>query len=41
MLHSTRSREFGVLLLFAALGYALAQWLSFRLVRAVARSGRL
>ena len=41
MLHSAGPRVFGDLPLFALLGYALALWLSFRLVRAVARSGRL
>jgi ubiquinone biosynthesis protein len=41
MLHSAGPRVFGDLPLLALLGYALALWLSFRLVRAVARSGRL
>ena len=41
MLHSAGPRVFGDVPLFALLGYALAPWLSFRLVRAVARSGRL
>ncbi len=41
MLHSAGPRVFGDLPLFALLGYALALWLSVRLVRAVARSGRL
>ncbi len=41
MLHSAGPRVFGDLPLFALLGYALALWLSFRLVRAISRSGRL
>jgi ubiquinone biosynthesis protein len=41
MLHSAGPRVLGDLPLLALLGYALALWLSFRLVRAVARSGRL
>jgi ubiquinone biosynthesis protein len=41
MLHSAGPRVFGDLPLLALLGYALALWLSFRLVRAIVRSGRL
>ena len=41
ILHSAGPRVLGDLPLLALFGYALALWLSFRLVRAVARSGRL
>lgn len=41
MLHSVGPRVFGDMPLLALFGYALALWLSFRLVRAIARSGRL
>lgn len=41
MLHSVGPRALGGLPVLALIGYALALWLSARLVRAVARSGRL
>jgi|TARA_R100000049_G_C1861179_1_gene24621 ubiquinone biosynthesis protein len=41
MLHGAGPRVFGELPVSALLGYAFALWLSFRLVQAVGRSGRL
>lgn len=41
MLHSAGPRVLGDLPLLAVVGYALALWLSVRLIRAIARSGRL
>ncbi len=41
MLHGAGPQTFGDIPLFAAIGYALALWLSFRLVRAISGSGRL
>lgn len=41
MQHSLGPRLFGEMPLFAALGYALALWFTFRLARGISRSGRL
>jgi ubiquinone biosynthesis protein len=41
MLHGAGPRVFGDIPVFAAIGYGLAFWLSLRLARSVARSGKL
>ena len=41
MLHSVGPRLYDDIPVFAALAYALALWLTFRLARGISRSGRL
>ncbi len=41
MQHSLGPRLFGEMPLLAAIGYAWALWFTFRLARAISRSGRL